>query len=68
MFQRHLDLGVALAYTSGMSTNDRSGATREERLKQALKANIARRKAQAKARVRDDEADQTDDRQENGDG
>ena len=33
-----------------MSKSDKPGASREERLKQALKANIARRKAQAKAR------------------
>ena len=30
-----------------------AGQTREDRLKAALKANMARRKAQAKARVRD---------------
>ncbi|MGR3323428.1 MAG: hypothetical protein ACU0DK_16025 [Pseudooceanicola sp.] len=40
-----------------MSDKSRSGTTREERLKQALKANIARRKAQAKARSQGDEAE-----------
>lgn len=31
---------------------DKTGDTREERLKQALKANLARRKAQAKAKAK----------------
>ncbi|MBY6046191.1 hypothetical protein [Vannielia litorea] len=34
-----------------MSKSDKPAAPREERLKQALKANMARRKAQAKARA-----------------
>ena len=37
-------------------------------LDQALKANIARRKAQAKARARDDEADSGGETEESGDG
>ncbi|WP_375689873.1 hypothetical protein [Pseudooceanicola sp. LIPI14-2-Ac024] len=40
-----------------MNDKTRTGTSRDERLKQALKANIARRKAQAKARARDDEAE-----------
>jgi hypothetical protein len=36
------------------SVSDKKGATREERLKAALKANMQRRKAQARARVADD--------------
>ena len=35
--------------STGQKT-DKTGNTREDRLKQALKANLARRKAQAKAR------------------
>ncbi|MFY0636056.1 MAG: hypothetical protein JXQ91_19760 [Vannielia sp.] len=34
-----------------MTKSGKPGASREERLKQALKANMARRKAQAKARA-----------------
>ncbi|MDF0602134.1 hypothetical protein P1J78_15445 [Psychromarinibacter sp. C21-152] len=34
----------------GQSSSGAAGKTREDRLKAALKANIARRKAQAKAR------------------
>ena len=36
------------------TVSDDKGATREERLKAALKANLSRRKAQARARVVDD--------------
>ena len=37
--------------------SSKSGSSREDRLKAALKANLARRKAQARART-DDEAEQ----------
>lgn len=37
--------------------NDGSGASREDRLKAALKANMARRKAQAKARAEKQDRD-----------
>lgn len=36
-----------------MAKNDKSASTREDRLKAALKANMARRKAQARARTAD---------------
>ncbi len=38
----------------------KSGDAREERLKAALKANMARRKAQAKARAASDDKDDKD--------
>ncbi len=51
-----LDGFFALSYRSLMAEkktpkNDRSAVSREDRLKAALKANMARRKAQAKARA-----------------
>lgn len=51
-----LDGFFALSYRSSMAEkktpkNDGSAASREDRLKAALKANMARRKAQAKARA-----------------
>ena len=39
---------------SGPKTEAKSGASRDERLKAALKANMARRKAQALARAASD--------------
>ena len=39
------------------------GPTREDRLKAALKANMARRKAQAKARTAEDAAGETEDKE-----
>ncbi|MEQ6249905.1 hypothetical protein ABMC89_13510 [Sulfitobacter sp. HNIBRBA3233] len=38
----------------GKSGKSKAAADREARLKQALKANMARRKAQARARAQDD--------------
>ncbi|RYH08048.1 hypothetical protein [Tropicimonas sp. IMCC6043] len=46
-----------------MSRNDTGsggGSDRDARLKQALKANLARRKAQARARSAEDAADSTE--------
>ncbi|MGR3396959.1 hypothetical protein [Pseudooceanicola nanhaiensis] len=51
-----------------MSDKAKPGQSRDERLKQALKANIARRKAQAKARARDDEAHTDGETEESSDG
>jgi hypothetical protein len=63
-----LDAALGVNYFSDMSDKTRPGTSRDERLKQALKANIARRKAQAKARARDDEADSGGETEESGDG
>ncbi len=46
-----MDAARPIPYCISMSKNDKPAAPREERLKQALKANMARRKAQAKARA-----------------
>ena len=40
---------------TGTTRPQQSGATRDQRLKEALKANLQRRKAQAKARAGKDE-------------
>lgn len=55
-----LDGFFTLSYRSLMAEkktpkNDGSAAAREDRLKAALKANMARRKAQAKARAQQDQ-------------
>jgi len=42
------------------SSNSKGAAARDERLKSALKANLARRKAQAKARAEQAKAPQKD--------
>jgi hypothetical protein len=46
---------------SEKSRNLKRATTREDRLKAALKANMARRKAQAKARTAEDAAGETKD-------
>lgn len=44
----------------GMSSKAESGSDREERLKQALRANLRRRKSQAKGRKSEDAACEPD--------
>ncbi len=63
-----LDVAGGVPYFSDMSDKAKPGQSRDERLKQALKANIARRKAQAKARARDDEAHTDGETEESSDG
>jgi len=63
-----LDAARGLPYFSDMNDKARPGQSRDERLKQALKANIARRKQQAKARARDDEAATDGETEESSDG
>ena len=45
---------------AGRQDTEAQAAARAERLKAALKANIARRKAQARARASDEEAPEVD--------
>ncbi|SMX43954.1 hypothetical protein [Maliponia aquimaris] len=69
--RRALDPVSRLRYTPAMERQDKSrgqdkGTTREARLKAALKANLARRKAQARARQKTGDAAATADHDDTG--
>jgi len=49
------EVGGAMSKKTGTASPQQSGSKRDDRLKAALKANLQRRKAQAKARAGKDE-------------